>query len=170
MVSIQKRLDQTHFTSDRERQFYSHSLNHLSTSSGCIVEIDKWTITSLEVEFGPKIGSGGLYVFSSSKRYAAHSVAFCSGEVLKGTWNKTPVALKVLRTDQGMTPSIAVCFLLFSPIYLACSIEHEDDAERDQGQFMFYNVNTVPILSCRSGLLSLIPTLFVSMKMCLLSY
>jgi hypothetical protein len=31
-----------------------------------------------------------------------------SGRVLKGTWNKTPVALKVLKTENGVTPNSKV--------------------------------------------------------------
>jgi hypothetical protein len=31
-----------------------------------------------------------------------------SGRVLKGTWNKTPVALKVLKTDHGIAPNSMV--------------------------------------------------------------
>jgi 2'-5' RNA ligase len=59
MASLQRYLDQRP-ARDRERQFYSHSLECLSIASGCVVELDKWTITPFEVEFGPEIGSGGL--------------------------------------------------------------------------------------------------------------
>jgi hypothetical protein len=59
MASLQRCLEQRP-TRDRERQFYSHSLEYLSIASGSVVELDKWTITSFEVEFGQKIGSGGL--------------------------------------------------------------------------------------------------------------
>jgi hypothetical protein len=78
MASLQRYLDQRP-ARDRERQFYSHSLECLSIASGSVVELDKWTITPFEVEFGPEIGSGGLYVilfmfaltpdFSSAERY-----------------------------------------------------------------------------------------------------
>jgi hypothetical protein len=59
IVSLQRRLDQ-HFKGDRERQFFSHSLQHLSAVSGYHVKLEDWMITSFEVEFGPEIGAGGL--------------------------------------------------------------------------------------------------------------
>ena len=51
-------------TSDRarEHQFLSHSIRFLTTSSGQHIELENWMVTSFEVEFGPKIGSGSLYV------------------------------------------------------------------------------------------------------------
>jgi len=49
-------------TGDRERQFYLDSLSYLSMITGVQVELDSWTITCFEVDFGPIIGSGGLYV------------------------------------------------------------------------------------------------------------
>ena len=33
----------------------------------------------------------------------------CSGRVFKGNWSKVEVALKVLKTDAGATPSFKVC-------------------------------------------------------------
>lgn len=61
MVSLQRRLD---FRSDgaRELQFFSHVLQYLTASSGHRVKLQNWMVTSYEVEFGPKIASGGLYV------------------------------------------------------------------------------------------------------------
>jgi hypothetical protein len=44
---------------DRERQFFSSSLQRLSTASGTQVQFENWMITSFEVEFGVEIGSGG---------------------------------------------------------------------------------------------------------------
>jgi len=63
MVSLQRRLDHVS-DGDRERQFFSHTLRYLITTSGRQVEMESWMITSYEVEFGPRIGSGGLYVFT----------------------------------------------------------------------------------------------------------
>jgi len=51
------------------------------------VELQHWMITPYEVEFGSQIGSGGF------------------GQVFKGTWNETEVALKVLATETGIIPS-----------------------------------------------------------------
>lgn len=59
IVSLQRRLDQRS-DGDRERQFFSHVLRYLIITSGLRVELQNWMITSYEVEFGPKIGSGGL--------------------------------------------------------------------------------------------------------------
>jgi hypothetical protein len=65
MVSLRRRLDHA-FDGDRERQFFSHTLQCLATASGQQVEMKDWMITFYEVEFGPKIGSGGLYVHPMS--------------------------------------------------------------------------------------------------------
>ena len=59
MVSLQKRL-RTTLDADRERQFFSYTLEYLMTSYGSQTELEDWMITSYEVEFGPEIGSGGL--------------------------------------------------------------------------------------------------------------
>ena len=65
LASLQKQLKER-LGSDREQQFYQQSLRHLSNMSGIQVELDTWTITSFEVDMGPEIGSGGLYVILSS--------------------------------------------------------------------------------------------------------
>jgi len=76
---------------EREHQFVSSTLNHLAEFSGeHVVEIESWMITAFDVEFGAEIGSGGF------------------GQVFKGVWNRTQVALKVLKTDTGTTPSLAL--------------------------------------------------------------
>ncbi|KAF7982535.1 hypothetical protein HWV62_28162 [Athelia sp. TMB] len=91
MVSLQRRLsDRT--SSRRELQFFKHSLHYLFTISGSQVTLEDWMITSYEVEFGPEIGVGGF---------------LNSGQVFKGIWNKTEVALKVLKNQAGITPSSA---------------------------------------------------------------
>ena len=61
IVSLQRRLDGCS-DGKHERQFFSHALLHLTTSTGLRVKLQNWMITSYEVEFGPKIGSGGLCV------------------------------------------------------------------------------------------------------------
>jgi hypothetical protein len=63
VVSLQKRL-QTGSDEDWERQFFTHTLQYLTTCSGRQVEMEDWMITLYEVEFEHKIGSGGLYVFA----------------------------------------------------------------------------------------------------------
>jgi hypothetical protein len=59
MVSLQRRLDRLS-DGDRERQFFSHALEYLTTSSGRQVEMENWMVTPYDMEFGPQIGSGGL--------------------------------------------------------------------------------------------------------------
>lgn len=71
MVSLQKHL-QTVSDEDQERQFFTHALRYLTTSSGRQVELEDWTVTSYEVEFGHEIGSGSLYVCSVSVGLSAH--------------------------------------------------------------------------------------------------
>ena len=61
MASLQRLLQQLTLD-DKERQFYSRSLEYLLTYSGRPVQLEPWMITSYEVEFGEKIGSGGLFV------------------------------------------------------------------------------------------------------------
>jgi hypothetical protein len=96
----------------REQQFYQQSLRHISNLSGIQVELNAWTITAFEVDMGPEIGSGGLYVIHSilfvrTSRFGC-SCIMDSGRVHKGTRNKTPVALKVLKTEHGITPNSKV--------------------------------------------------------------
>lgn len=119
LVSLQKRLDDRS-DGDRERQFFSHSLNYLSTASGCQVQIEDWMVTWFEVEFSQEIGSGGLYVGQSTFDCpnADDVYNLYSGQVFKGTWNRTTVALKVLRNEGGIAPSSSVS----QPLYK--SFEH----------------------------------------------
>jgi hypothetical protein len=111
IVSLQRRLD-SRSDGGRERQFFSHVLLYLATTSGLRIELQNWMVTSYEVEFGPKIGSGGLYVFSIVG-VDFHGVPFVnyecnSGQVFLGTWNNTQIALKVLVTETGTFPSSTV--------------------------------------------------------------
>ena len=64
MVSLQRGLD-NRSGGDQEREFFSHILQYLTTISGDRVKLENWMITSYEVELGPQIGSGGLYVYTS---------------------------------------------------------------------------------------------------------
>jgi hypothetical protein len=110
-ASLQKLLTDRSAT-NQEHQFYQESLRHISNLSGIQVELNTWTITAFEVDMGPEIGSGGLYVihsilFIQISRFGCSRITN-SGRVLKGTWNKTPVALKVLKTEHGITPNSKV--------------------------------------------------------------
>ena len=111
IVSLQRRLD-GRSDGSHERRFFSHVLLYLTTSSGLRIELQNWMVTSYEVDFGPKIGSGGLYVFSvvvadlNGVLFANHECN--SGQVYLGTWNNTQIALKVLVTETGTFPSSTV--------------------------------------------------------------
>lgn len=59
MLSLHRRLDKN-CDGQEERQFFSNSLQYLATSSGRVVQLEDWMVTSYEVEFGHVIGSGGL--------------------------------------------------------------------------------------------------------------
>jgi hypothetical protein len=69
MVSLQRRLDHP-ADGDREREFFSHTLQYLTTTSGRQVEMHNWMITPYEVEFGSLIGDGGLYVVLVAVNFA----------------------------------------------------------------------------------------------------
>ena len=58
VVSLQKKIEELPRT-DREHGFISHSIRYLSTLSGRQIRAESWMITSLDVEFGSEIGSGG---------------------------------------------------------------------------------------------------------------
>ena len=138
MASLQRRLDQNS-SSDREQRFYSHSLHNLSIASGTVVELDKWTITSFEVEFRTKIGSGGLYVIFTTPISTTHSLlTLNSGEVFQGMWNMTPIALKVLKTGNGIIPRAPVRDIPRSVCVFYGLPKHEDYAPRDKGQGYSY--------------------------------
>jgi hypothetical protein len=49
---------------EEEIHFYSHCLQHLSIAIAGDFELDPWSITPYEVEFGAVIGSGMLSVYS----------------------------------------------------------------------------------------------------------
>ena len=107
IVSLQRRLNNL-LDGPQERQFFSYVLRYLTVSSGLRVELQNWMITPYEVEFGPKIGSGRLCVsVVLVLLWLIH--IHNSGQVFLGTWDNTPVALKVLTTQGGIMPSSMVC-------------------------------------------------------------
>lgn len=59
MASLQRRL-QTGTDEGAQRQLYVLTLQYLTTSGRRQVELEDWTVTLYEVEFGHGIGSGGL--------------------------------------------------------------------------------------------------------------
>lgn len=95
---------------DHEHQFFTHTLRYLTTFSGRQIELQDWMITPYEVEFGHEINSGGLHVFVLLLQapVAYLLIIFRSGQVFKGSWNKTKVVLKVFVMEDGVTPSSTV--------------------------------------------------------------
>lgn len=65
ILCLQKRLDEQLHRNDqqREREFLSHTLECLTAFNGFDVVAESWMITPYEVDFGCKIGVGGLYVY-----------------------------------------------------------------------------------------------------------
>lgn len=61
VVCLQRRLD-SRWDGERERQFFRHTQRYLASCTGNQIDVESWMITSYEVDFGPKIGVGGLYV------------------------------------------------------------------------------------------------------------
>jgi len=98
MISIEKRLQTG--SDDRERQFFTHTLQYLTTHSGRQVDMEDWMITSYEV-----VRSWDRVRWVVCFCVFVHIVDFVSGQVFKGRWNRTNVALKVLTVEDGVTPS-----------------------------------------------------------------
>jgi hypothetical protein len=60
MTSLKKFMTNRH-CGEREYRFISSTLDYLTSVTGeQLVDIDSWTITAYDVEFGAVIGSGGL--------------------------------------------------------------------------------------------------------------
>ena len=100
MVAIQHLThNASHNLPPEEKMFLDSTFRHLSHISGKKLKIESWEISSYEVEFEELISEGGF------------------GEVFRGVWNGSVVALKVLK-DDGIAPRAAsiknevkVCFL-----------------------------------------------------------
>ncbi|KAF8170487.1 kinase-like domain-containing protein [Mycena galopus ATCC 62051] len=93
MVSIERRIEhmegsqESRSSSRPDQKFYSHTLRYLSSTTGQQVELENWMISPFDVDYGPQISSGGF------------------GTVFKGTWNRTPVAIKNLRNAANVRAS-----------------------------------------------------------------
>ena len=62
LVCLQATAGKADLDGNRERQFFRHVIQLLNAHNEFEVEVEDWMITSYEVEFGPKIGFGGLCV------------------------------------------------------------------------------------------------------------
>jgi hypothetical protein len=61
MCALEKKLRATQ-GQPAESEFLQQSLTMLRSWSGITASVDDWTITPFEIDLGPVIGSGGLYV------------------------------------------------------------------------------------------------------------
>lgn len=75
---------------EEEIHFYSCCLQHLSVAIADDFEVDPWTITPYEVEFGAILGSGML------------------GKVFRGRLGDTSVAVKVLKNELKISPVTSI--------------------------------------------------------------
>ncbi|KAK7008148.1 kinase-like protein [Favolaschia claudopus] len=86
IVSLERRIGR-HEGSNPERKFLSHTLQYLASTSSEQVKVEDWMISPFDVDHGQEIGSGGF------------------GTVYKGTWNRTQVAIKLIRNQSGVAAS-----------------------------------------------------------------
>lgn len=106
MVFLMRQLKTSSSQDGPEYKFYSQSLKRLSMFSGQSLDLEDWMVTVYEVDRQEKIGSGGLYVLVSTNTLPLKSPR--SGDVYRGIWHKTEVALKIVRTGGGITPTSQV--------------------------------------------------------------
>jgi hypothetical protein len=59
MASLHRRLNVA-LVNDQEQNFYSHTLQYLTSMSGRQVRLEDWMVASYDVEYGQEIGVGGL--------------------------------------------------------------------------------------------------------------
>ncbi len=107
MVTLQRLLEKRQ-GDQKELKFFEVSVQNLQGVSGKHVDIQPWTITALEVEFEERIGGGGLYVIYPLHKFSFALRCFQSGEVYRGRWNKTEVALKVMLNAENTPPNSEV--------------------------------------------------------------
>ncbi|KAJ7108319.1 kinase-like domain-containing protein [Mycena epipterygia] len=86
MVSMERKLAGHRMQDSPEHAFYGHALQYLIATSGQQVRVEDWMITPFEIEYISEVGVGGF------------------GKVYRGTWNKTEVAIKVVRNVAGISP------------------------------------------------------------------
>ncbi|KAF7362871.1 Kinase-like protein [Mycena venus] len=87
MAALMRQMNSSAARCGPEYNFYSRALRRLSVVSSQKVELRDEMVTVYEVDFEEKIGSGGF------------------GDVYRGIWHKTEVALKIIRTAGGVVPT-----------------------------------------------------------------
>ncbi|KAJ7636250.1 kinase-like domain-containing protein [Roridomyces roridus] len=88
MVSIERRMERNRGGDGPEQRFYSHTLQYLTSTSQQQVKLEHWMISPFEVDFGKEIGAGGY------------------GTVCQGTWNRTEVAIKMIRNESDVAADV----------------------------------------------------------------
>jgi hypothetical protein len=102
--SFQCRLE-TRLDEHRERQFYTHTLQRLTTTSGQHVEFEECMVASLEVVFGHKIGSGGLYVCFRSYGHGASTAVRCKCAAISALSHLMCLAFNMTTQNAGYVDS-----------------------------------------------------------------
>ncbi|KAJ7627321.1 kinase-like domain-containing protein [Roridomyces roridus] len=88
MVSIERRIEENRGRNAPEQRFYSHTLQYLASTSRQQVKLENWMVSPFDVDFGEEIGVGGF------------------GTVFQGTWNRTEVAIKMIRNESGVAANV----------------------------------------------------------------
>jgi hypothetical protein len=108
MVFLMRQTKTSSSQDNPEYEFCSQSLRRLSIMSGQRLDIEDWMVTVYDVDREEKIGSGGLYVPVPANINTFWLTLPHSGDVYRGIWHKTQVALKMIRTSGGVTPTSQV--------------------------------------------------------------
>ncbi|KAF8177514.1 kinase-like domain-containing protein [Mycena galopus ATCC 62051] len=88
MVFLMRQMKDSSSKDGPEYKFIAHALRRLSIVSGQTINVEDWMVTAYEVDRQDKIGSGGF------------------ADVYRATWQKTEVALKIVRTSgASVTPT-----------------------------------------------------------------
>lgn len=108
MVFLQRQNEERSDKNDLEQEFFLHTLECLAAFNGCDVIAGNWMITPYEVEFGQRIGVGGLYIYIQDRAFTCAIISLICGEVHKGTWHNSEVSIKTFKTKSGFIPSPTV--------------------------------------------------------------
>ncbi|KAJ7271718.1 hypothetical protein C8J57DRAFT_1601299 [Mycena rebaudengoi] len=104
MVSIERRMEENKNRNSPEQNFYAHTLQYLASTTGQHGKLEDCVISPFDVDYGPKIGAGGLLVTRIC--VGAISDRFHSGTVYKGSWKHIEVAIKLVHDESGITANL----------------------------------------------------------------